>query len=299
VHYWLVERTADDNSSHINNSADVNANDSPLVLWQQGGPGGSSVGIGYFNELGPFVLDNDSVRRNKSGVPQLVRNENSWTKYANILFLEHPAGTGFSYCKPSANHTASKDANNANSASTNSSASTHSDSANNDSANSDSANTTRCKWDDQTQSVAFHAALIEFYRLYPEFVQNGLWLAGESYAGTLIPSLVQQIMLHEGSEDSDSEDSDSEDSGDTGGAETGSDNGSDGGDGGSSNTTVINRNRSFPQLQAIAVGNGCIGTPGQNTSNRGWCQGPYSHRYHTDFFFGHGAVNRQLYSQVQ
>ncbi|XP_062184138.1 serine carboxypeptidase-like 45 isoform X2 [Phragmites australis] len=59
----------------------------PLVLWLNGGPGCSSVGVGAFSENGPF--------RPSGNV--LVRNEFSWNKEANMLYLESPAGVGFSY----------------------------------------------------------------------------------------------------------------------------------------------------------------------------------------------------------
>ncbi|TVU14753.1 hypothetical protein EJB05_38246 [Eragrostis curvula] len=69
----------------------------PLVLWLNGevliplhvnvGPGCSSVGVGAFSENGPF--------RPSGNV--LVRNEYSWNKDANMLYLESPAGVGFSY----------------------------------------------------------------------------------------------------------------------------------------------------------------------------------------------------------
>ncbi|KAK4375487.1 hypothetical protein RND71_006164 [Anisodus tanguticus] len=59
----------------------------PLVLWLNGGPGCSSVGVGAFSENGPF--------RPRGQV--LVRNEHSWNKEANMLYLESPVGVGFSY----------------------------------------------------------------------------------------------------------------------------------------------------------------------------------------------------------
>ncbi|RHY46805.1 hypothetical protein DYB34_010454 [Aphanomyces astaci] len=71
--YWLVE------------SQDDPATD-PIVLWLNGGPGCSSLG-GFFTELGPFVVQPDlTVKRNKY----------AWNRHANMVFLEAPAGVGFS-----------------------------------------------------------------------------------------------------------------------------------------------------------------------------------------------------------
>ncbi|KAJ6363568.1 hypothetical protein OIU78_003696 [Salix suchowensis] len=60
----------------------------PLVLWLNGGPGCSSFGIGALFENGPF-------RPRGGGI--LARNDYSWNKEANMLYLESPAGVGFSY----------------------------------------------------------------------------------------------------------------------------------------------------------------------------------------------------------
>lgn len=58
--------------------------DRPLLIWLQGGPGGSSTGYGNFHELGPLTED-------------LKPRNTSWDKYANILFVDNPVGAGFSY----------------------------------------------------------------------------------------------------------------------------------------------------------------------------------------------------------
>ncbi len=65
----------------------------PLVLWLNGGPGCSSLG-GMFTELGPFVLDADL---------RVTLNPFSFNKAANIIFIEQPAGVGFSYPNVPAN----------------------------------------------------------------------------------------------------------------------------------------------------------------------------------------------------
>ncbi|XP_013879745.1 retinoid-inducible serine carboxypeptidase [Austrofundulus limnaeus] len=62
--------------------------DLPLVMWLQGGPGGSGTGFGNFEEIGP--LDRD-----------LQPRKNSWVQAASVLFVDNPVGTGFSYTEKS------------------------------------------------------------------------------------------------------------------------------------------------------------------------------------------------------
>ncbi|KAL1489475.1 hypothetical protein ABEB36_014363 [Hypothenemus hampei] len=71
--WWLHYTTATKNSTQR-----------PLVIWLQGGPGGSSTQYGNFEELGPW--DSDLNPRNYS-----------WTNHVNVLFVDNPVGTGFSY----------------------------------------------------------------------------------------------------------------------------------------------------------------------------------------------------------
>ncbi|GAA6021357.1 hypothetical protein JCM11491_004759 [Sporobolomyces phaffii] len=59
-----------------------------LVIWLNGGPGCSSFD-GALIEIGPYKIDPDgSVREVEKG---------AWNEYANVLFLDQPAGTGMSY----------------------------------------------------------------------------------------------------------------------------------------------------------------------------------------------------------
>ncbi|KAK8587509.1 hypothetical protein V6N12_021997 [Hibiscus sabdariffa] len=71
----------------------------PLVLWLNGGPGCSSLGVGAFSETGPF-RPNGKV---------LVRNYYSWNIEANMLYLETPIGVGFSYATNSSSYVAVDD----------------------------------------------------------------------------------------------------------------------------------------------------------------------------------------------
>ncbi|KAJ0476947.1 putative carboxypeptidase C [Helianthus annuus] len=56
----------------------------PIILWLQGGPGASGVGIGNFEEVGP--LDSFLKPRNST-----------WLRKADLLFVDNPVGTGYSY----------------------------------------------------------------------------------------------------------------------------------------------------------------------------------------------------------
>ncbi|KAM6966403.1 retinoid-inducible serine carboxypeptidase [Tautogolabrus adspersus] len=72
--WWLYY--ADSPSAH--------SMDLPLVMWLQGGPGGSGSGFGNFEEIGP-------LNRN------LESRKTSWVQAASVLFVDNPVGTGFSY----------------------------------------------------------------------------------------------------------------------------------------------------------------------------------------------------------
>jgi serine carboxypeptidase 1 len=56
----------------------------PLVIWLQGGPGGSSCGFGNFQEIGPLDVN-------------LQTRQYTWIQNANVMFIDSPVGTGFSY----------------------------------------------------------------------------------------------------------------------------------------------------------------------------------------------------------
>lgn len=65
--------------------------DTPVVLWLNGGPGSSSM-LGWLQEHGPLLI-------NATG--GLFENPYRWTKLAHVLAVESPAGVGYSYCKAS------------------------------------------------------------------------------------------------------------------------------------------------------------------------------------------------------
>ncbi|KWU46624.1 alpha/beta-hydrolase, partial [Rhodotorula sp. JG-1b] len=119
-----------------------------LVLWLNGGPGCSSFD-GSLVELGPVRVNEDETLRVVEGT--------AWNEYANVLFLDQPAGTGYSYANP------------------------EQVTKNDDVHELDTA---------AQQVVSF---LANFYRIFPEFATMDTYIAGESYAGQYIPYIADAI----------------------------------------------------------------------------------------------------------
>ena len=65
----------------------------PLIIWFNGGPGCSSL-LAFATENGPYQLS--------AGETTFHKNEYAWNKNANVLYIEQPAGVGFSYCNGTA-----------------------------------------------------------------------------------------------------------------------------------------------------------------------------------------------------
>jgi carboxypeptidase C (cathepsin A) len=70
---------------------DVDPMTAPVVIWLQGGPGGSSM-FGLLEIHGPF----QSVFDGNGNVHAEV-NPHAWTKEANVIYIDNPVGAGFSY----------------------------------------------------------------------------------------------------------------------------------------------------------------------------------------------------------
>lgn len=129
--YWFVEsqrRPAED----------------PLVLWLNGGPGSSSL-VGLLTEHGPF-------RPTRAG--GLEPYAHAWNRVANVLYVEAPAGVGFSRSDDPSDYTT----------------------------------------DDQQTAADNYAFLEAWFALFPEYRQHALYLSGESYAGHYIPTLAREIL---------------------------------------------------------------------------------------------------------
>lgn len=78
--------------------AQSKASAAPLVLWLQGGPGWPSM-YGLFKENGPYLIGWDD----QAAKPALLKNIYSWTQNHNMLYIDNPAGTGFSFSQSPTN----------------------------------------------------------------------------------------------------------------------------------------------------------------------------------------------------
>ncbi|EER10766.1 Vitellogenic carboxypeptidase, putative [Perkinsus marinus ATCC 50983] len=70
----------------VNESLETNE-DTPMIMWIQGGPGASGF-IGNFFEVGPLDLINNTT---------LARRNVTWANNYHMVFVDSPVGTGYSY----------------------------------------------------------------------------------------------------------------------------------------------------------------------------------------------------------
>ncbi|KAL0291055.1 UNVERIFIED_CONTAM: Serine carboxypeptidase-like 18, partial [Sesamum calycinum] len=97
-----------------------------------------------------FVLDYANC---KGGPVALKLNEYAWTKAANILFIDQPVGTGFSYAK-----------------------------------------TLKSSLANDTLSARLSYDFLKKWLIdHPKYLENPLYIFGESYAGIIVPLVVNEV----------------------------------------------------------------------------------------------------------
>ncbi|XP_043265317.1 venom serine carboxypeptidase [Colletes gigas] len=121
----------------------VNPKTAPVILWLQGGPGATSM-FGLFMENGPFI-----VTPNKT----LQMRKYSWNQAHNLLYIDNPVGTGFSFT---------------------------------DNEKGYATNETHVGRD-------VHTLLVQFFMLFPQLQDNDFYVTGESYAGKYVPAVSHAI----------------------------------------------------------------------------------------------------------
>ncbi|CAG9579801.1 unnamed protein product [Danaus chrysippus] len=112
------------------------AREKPLIIWIQGGPGLAASGIANFAEIGPLNMN-------------MQPRNHTWVKGNNLLLIDHPVGTGFSYA----------------------------------------TNKSLYVRNDKGAARDLLRAIKEFFRRHKEFRKTPTYLIGQSYGGKLCPRL--------------------------------------------------------------------------------------------------------------
>jgi len=132
IFYWFVE-------------AEVDPDHAPVAFWTNGGPGCSGL-IGFLSEHGPF-------RPHKDG-KTLKRFPYSWNKLANMVYIEAPAGVGFSYSDVASDYYT----------------------------------------DDAHTAADNYTAILAFFAKFPHLASRDTYITSESYGGHFMPTLAKAIV---------------------------------------------------------------------------------------------------------
>jgi len=133
IFFWLFEQEE---------PTKPNANEK-LTIWLNGGPGCSSMD-GVFMENGPYTFDEND---------KIIRHPYNWNKHSNIVYVDQPTGTGYSYTK------------------------------NND-----------IPRNELGVGKDFNTFLGQFFRVFPQYADAEIYIAGESFAGTYIPYIASNLI---------------------------------------------------------------------------------------------------------
>jgi len=130
MYYYFIESQGDPSSD-------------PLVLWLQGGPGCSSL-FGAFVENGPVLIDANGT---------LYNNPWSWNQKANLIYIDQPVGTGYSFVEDYDGYVTNEN----------------------------------------DVAVELYTTITGFFQLHPEYSKSPFYVFGESYAGKYIPSFSHYV----------------------------------------------------------------------------------------------------------
>lgn len=114
----------------------------PVVLWLQGGPGASSL-FGLFTENGPFQFDGKKIK---------IRDYR-WNKKLNLIYIDNPVGTGFSFADDEAGYSRNE----------------------------------------RQVGQNLYEAMKQIFTLFDFSKTKGFYVTGESYGGKYVPALAYTI----------------------------------------------------------------------------------------------------------
>ncbi|XP_011312849.1 venom serine carboxypeptidase [Fopius arisanus] len=141
--YLTVDKKLNSNMFFWFFPARVDQKSAPVVLWLQGGPGATSL-YGLFTENGPFMVTKKLT---------LAMRKYTWSINHNLLYIDNPVGTGYSFTEHSEGYARNET--------------------------------------DVGENL--HRALVQFFQLFHELQPNDFFVTGESYAGKYVPALAYTI----------------------------------------------------------------------------------------------------------
>ncbi|XP_064617253.1 probable serine carboxypeptidase CPVL isoform X2 [Liolophura sinensis] len=144
--YLTVNKTYNSNLFFWFFPAQKDPMNAPVLLWLQGGPGGSSL-FGLFVEHGPFFVDADT---------NLHPRNITWNSKYSMLYIDNPAGTGFSFTDNDAGYATNE----------------------------------------EEVGRDLYSALTQFFQIYNEYQANDFYVTGESYAGKYVPAISYTIHMN-------------------------------------------------------------------------------------------------------
>ena len=125
----------------------------PLILHLSGGPGISSMAMGFLYQHGPFAV-NDTYSNSTAGSPLDTHyRADNYNEHNHMLYVDNPIGTGFSYTESSLG----------------------------------------LRNDSRQVADDLYELLRQFYLLFPAYRQCRLYIHGVSYAGHFLPTLGYKI----------------------------------------------------------------------------------------------------------
>nr|GMD05357.1 serine carboxypeptidase-like 7 isoform X2 [Ipomoea batatas] len=121
----------------------------PFIFWKVGGPGCSAL-FAIILEMGPISLE---IVEYTGGIPKLKLNPYSWTKVANILYVDLPARAGFTYATTKKANVSSN----------------------------------------MLESEQAYEFLRKWFNDYPEYLTNPFYVGGDSFSGLNVPIITRKI----------------------------------------------------------------------------------------------------------
>ncbi|KFM61848.1 putative serine carboxypeptidase CPVL, partial [Stegodyphus mimosarum] len=115
----------------------------PVLLWLQGGPGLTGL-FGLFTEHGPYHVHPNLT---------LGLREYAWTQSFQVIYVDNPAGTGFSFTEDNKGYVTNE----------------------------------------EEMATDMYEFLLQFFAIFHEYRRNEFYIAGESYGGKYVPALAHKI----------------------------------------------------------------------------------------------------------